>query len=187
MPIRTANIYATKAVYTTFTIMGKSNFFFNSCAKKILWILPHLKCRDSRIPGFGLLFKNSNSGLQFHNLVLLPMNHHCSLMSHHWSLMSHHCSINIYSAVYWHGTGHGHRNGHWNGLLDCLTWTWTWTRTRTRTQTQTWTGEFLLCIRRYSPYSAIWIIYNTSRRKSQRHNVIVAPLPYEKKLQSTLT
>jgi hypothetical protein len=30
--------------------------------KKILLILPHLKSQDSRIPGFGILFKNSNSG-----------------------------------------------------------------------------------------------------------------------------
>jgi hypothetical protein len=34
-------------------LLGKNNF---------LWILPHLKSRDSRIPGFGILFKNSNSG-----------------------------------------------------------------------------------------------------------------------------
>jgi hypothetical protein len=37
-------------------------FLKNSWAKKILWIPPHLKSRDSRIPGFGILFKNSNSG-----------------------------------------------------------------------------------------------------------------------------
>ncbi len=29
---------------------------------KFLWIPPYLKSGDSRIPGFGILFKNSNSG-----------------------------------------------------------------------------------------------------------------------------
>jgi frataxin-like iron-binding protein CyaY len=32
-------------------------------------------------------------------------------------------------------------------------------------------------LRRFSPYSAIWITYNTSRRKFQRHYKLVAPLP----------
>jgi hypothetical protein len=32
---------------------------------KILWILPHLKSRDFRIPGFGILFKNFNSEPEF--------------------------------------------------------------------------------------------------------------------------
>ncbi len=37
---------------------------------KYFWIPPHLKSRESRIPGFGILFKNSNSGLHYSKQIV---------------------------------------------------------------------------------------------------------------------
>jgi hypothetical protein len=41
-----------------------------------------------------------NPGLQFHNLVSLPMSNHCSLMSNHCFLLSNHSSLSIYILIY---------------------------------------------------------------------------------------